>query len=151
MKKILMRSDAGSVPRVRSNEAEMNPVETFSPAGTHTPIGPYCHIAKVGPFISISATAGFDPATDRLVGPDPYSQTRQIIKLFKVMLGSVGSDLRHVIHVNIFLKRMSDLHDVNRAYAVGMGDHLPARTVIEVNDLPKPGAALTMNLTAVVK
>jgi 2-iminobutanoate/2-iminopropanoate deaminase len=30
-----------------------------------------------------------------------------------------------------------------------MGDHRPARTVIGVNELPKPGILLTMNLTAV--
>jgi 2-iminobutanoate/2-iminopropanoate deaminase len=30
-----------------------------------------------------------------------------------------------------------------------LGDHRPARTVIGVNDLPKPGVRLTMNLTAV--
>jgi hypothetical protein len=33
-----------------------------------------------------------------------------------------------------------------------MEEHRPARTVIGVNDLlPKPGALLTMNLTAVVR
>jgi 2-iminobutanoate/2-iminopropanoate deaminase len=30
-----------------------------------------------------------------------------------------------------------------------MGDHRPARTVIGVRELPKPGVRLTMNLTAV--
>jgi 2-iminobutanoate/2-iminopropanoate deaminase len=30
-----------------------------------------------------------------------------------------------------------------------MGDHRPARTVIGANALPKEGALLTMNLTAV--
>lgn len=30
-----------------------------------------------------------------------------------------------------------------------MGDHRPSRTVIGVNELPKPGVLLTMNLTAV--
>jgi 2-iminobutanoate/2-iminopropanoate deaminase len=40
---------------------------------------------------------------------------------------------------------------MNRAYAAGMGSHRPARTVISVQDLPKPGVLLTMNLTAVTK
>ena len=38
---------------------------------------------------------------------------------------------------------------MNVAYAAMMGGHRPARTVIGVNDLPKPGIRLTMNLTAV--
>jgi 2-iminobutanoate/2-iminopropanoate deaminase len=32
-----------------------------------------------------------------------------------------------------------------------MGNHLPARTVIGVNELPRPGVLVTMNLTAVTR
>ena len=67
------------------------------------------------------------------------------------MLQSVGSDLDHVIHVNVFLKEMRDFEEMNRAYVEMMGEHRPARTVIGVNELPKPGVLLTMNLTAVTK
>ena len=128
-----------------------NTVETSTPANTPTPIGPYNHIAKVGQFISISATAGVNPATGLLAGADVYSQARQILASFRVMLQSVGSDLSHVLHVNVFLKDMTDFDEMNRAYVEMMGDHHPARTVIGVNQLPKPGARLTMNLTAVTK
>ena len=126
-------------------------VETFTPPNTPEPIGPYSHIAKVGQFISIGGTAGVDPATGELAGPDVYSQTKQILKSFKVMLESVESDLNHVIHVNVFLKDMRDFESMNRAYVEMMGDHRPARTVVGVNELPKPGVLLTMNLTAVTK
>ena len=124
-------------------------VETSTPANTPNPIGPYNHIAKVGPFISIGGTAGFDPATGELAGTDVRSQTRQILESFRVMLASVGSDLNHVIHVNVFLKDMRDFDEMNRAYVDMMGDHRPARTVIGVSERPKPGILLTMNLTAV--
>ena len=40
---------------------------------------------------------------------------------------------------------------MNRAYIEKMGAHRPARTVIGVNELPKPGVMLTMNLTAVTR
>lgn len=129
----------------------MPQVETSTPAGTPTPIGPYNHIAKVGPFISIGGTAGIDPATGQLAGPDVSSQTRRILKSFAVMLASVGSDLDHVLHINIFLAEMSDFEAMNGAYVEMMGNHRPARTVIGVSELPKPGVRLTMNLTAVAK
>jgi 2-iminobutanoate/2-iminopropanoate deaminase len=124
-------------------------VETSTPPGTPAPIGPYNHIAKAGPFVSIGGTAGVDPATGRLAGPDVAAQTRQILKSFQVMLRSVGSDLQHVLHINIFLKDMADFEAMNRAYVEGMGAHRPARTVIGVAELPKPGVLLTMNLTAI--
>ena len=44
---------------------------------------------------------------------------------------------------------MSDFDAMNAAYIEKMGDHRPARTVVGVRELPKPGVLLTVNLTAV--
>ena len=126
-------------------------VETRTPPNTPTPIGPYSHISIVDRFITIGGTAGFDPATGRLAGTDVASQTSRILDSFKVMLESVGSDLDHIIHVNIFLLEMRDFDAMNAAYVAKMGDHRPARTVIGVRELPRPGVILTMNLTAVTR
>ncbi len=126
-------------------------VETFTPPNTPVPIGPYNHIAKVGPFITIGGTAGVNPATGQLAGADIASQTKQILASFQVMLEAVNSDLKHIVHINIFLKQMSDFDAMNRAYIEMMREHRPARTVIGVNELPKPGVLLTMNLTAVTR
>ncbi len=126
-------------------------VETSTPPNTPQPIGPYNHIAKVGQTITIGGTAGVNPVTGQLAGPDVYAQTMQILKSFKVMLESANSDLEHVVHVNVFLKDMRDFERMNQAYVEQMGSHRPARTVIGVNELPKPGVLLTMNLTAVTK
>jgi len=131
-------------------EAAMCPnVETLTPPNTPTPIGPYSHIAKVGDSITIGGVAGFDPATGILAGDDVFAQTVQILTSFQTMLASVGSDLDHVVHINIFLKHMADFDRMNDAYIQVMGDRRPARTAIGVNELPKPGLLLTMNLTAV--
>jgi 2-iminobutanoate/2-iminopropanoate deaminase len=126
-------------------------VQTSTPPNTPKPIGPYNHIAKVGSFITIGGTAGVNPATGQLAGSDVASQTKQILDLFSVMLESVNSDLEHVVHINVFLKNMSDFEAMNQAYVEKMGDHRPARTVIGVSELPKPGVLLAMNLTAVTK
>jgi 2-iminobutanoate/2-iminopropanoate deaminase len=129
----------------------MPTVATFTPPGTPTPIGPYSHIAKVGASITIGGTAGFDPATGALAGPDIETQTTRILESFRVMLAAVDSDFAHVVHINVFLLHMRDFEAMNRAYIAVMGDHRPARTVIGVAELPKPGVLLTMNLTAVTR
>ena len=126
-------------------------IETSTPPNTPKPIGPYNHIAKVGSFITTGGTAGVNPATGQLAGSDVASQTKQILESFRVMLESVDSDLSHVVHVNAFLKNMADFEEMNRAYIEAIGDHRPARTVIGVSELPKPGVLLTMNLSAVTK
>jgi 2-iminobutanoate/2-iminopropanoate deaminase len=127
----------------------MPEVETSTPANTPRPIGPYSHIAKVGSFVTIGGTAGVDPATGELAGTEIQSQTRQILDTFQVMLESVGSDLAHVVHINVFLGQMTDFEAMNAAYVEKMGSHRPARTVIGVRELPKPGVLLIMSLTAV--
>ena len=130
-------------------EPVMPTVETSIPPNTPEPIGPYSHVAKVGSQITIGGVAGVDPATNELAGPDVGSQTRAILDSFATMLTSVGSGLDHVIHVNVFLADMADFAAMNEAYAERMGSHRPARTVIGVHELPKPGFRLTMNLAAV--
>ena len=126
-------------------------VETFTPAGMFEPIGPYSHLSKVGPFVTISGTPGVDSSTSELAGIDAYSQSKQIVKNFRLMLAEVGASLEDVMHVHVFLKRVDDFQEMNRAYAEEFGSHRPARTVICVADLPKAGALMTMNLTAYVR
>ena len=131
----------------------MPTVETATPPNTPTPIGPYSHVAKVGGFIAIGGTAGVDPSTGQLAGSDVASQTRQILRNFAVMLEAVGSDLGHVIHVDVFLLDIADFGAMNEAYVEAFapfGGHRPARTAIGVAALPKDGAVVTMGLTAVV-
>ncbi len=126
-------------------------VETFTPADTMEPIGPYRHIAKVGPFITIGAIAGVDPTTGELAGPDITSQTRQILDAFDLMLRSVNSGFERVLHVNVYLRDMDDFAEMNAAYADKLGACRPARTAIAVADLPKRDALVTMSLTAISK
>jgi 2-iminobutanoate/2-iminopropanoate deaminase len=129
----------------------MPDVETWTPPGTPAPIGPYSHVARVGSWVTIGGVAGFDPETGELAGPDVASQTRRVLASIAVMLESAGSDLAHVVHVNVFLLEMADFQPMNAAYADAMGEHRPARTVIGVRELPKPGVRLTMNVTAVTR
>lgn len=113
------------------------------------PIGPYSHVVSCGDWITISAIAGVNPATGELAGPDVRSQTLQILGAFEILLEMAGSDLQHAVQINVFLKTMDDFAEMNEAYAEKMALWRPARTCIAVLDLPKPGARLTMNLTAV--
>jgi 2-iminobutanoate/2-iminopropanoate deaminase len=129
----------------------MPSVITSTPDNAPRPIGPYSHIARVGDFLTIGGVAGVDSSTGELVGKDVGAQTRQILKNMSALLESANSNLEHVIHVNVFLLHMTDFEEMNGAYAESLGAHRPARTVIGVNELPKPGLLLTMNLTATVR
>ena len=126
-------------------------LQTFIPANLPQPLGPYSHVAKAGQLITISAIAGMDPGTGKLVGQDAYSQARQTLKLCEVMLAAADSDLEHVVHINLFLKKIEDLDEVDRACDETLGRDRPAGTVVVVPDLPKPGALVTMSLIAITR
>jgi 2-iminobutanoate/2-iminopropanoate deaminase len=53
------------------------------------------------------------------------------------------------MHINVFLLDMGDFAAMNAAYVEKMGVRRPARTAVSVTGLPKPGAVVTMNLTAI--
>jgi 2-iminobutanoate/2-iminopropanoate deaminase len=129
----------------------MPDVVTIIPKNAPAPIGPYSHIAKVGTFITIGGVAGIDPRTGELAGRDVGAQALQVLKNMSTLLASADSDLEHVVHVNVFLLHMSDFEEMNRVYAECLCSHRPARTVIGVRELPKPGVLLTMSLTAVTR
>src|SRR5262249_42954061 len=88
-------------------------VETFTPHDVMRPIGPYSHIAKAGPLVWISGTAGVDPATGQLAGPDACSQARQILRSVRTLLAGIGAGMEQVTHVQVFLKRMDDFEAMN--------------------------------------
>lgn len=124
-------------------------IENHTPDNLFAPIGPYSHFSKAGNFIQISGTPGVDPNTGEMAGSDAYSQAKQILLNFQTMLDSIGLDLNHILHIHVFLKNVDDFTEMNRAYSELFRKHLPARTVICVADLPKKGALMTMNATAV--
>ena len=125
-------------------------IETITSDNMFEPIGPYNHIAKAGPFITISGTPGIDPETSQMAGDDAYSQSKQIVRNFRSMLADVDASLEDIMHVHVFLVNVEDFAEMNRAYAEEFGSHCPTRTVICVADLPKKGALMTMNATAYV-
>ena len=129
----------------------MPDVVTITPKNAPAPLGPYSHIAKVGTFMIIGGVAGIDPRTGELAGRDVEAQVRQLLENMSTLLAAADSDLEHVVHVNVLLLHMSDFEEMNRVYAECFGSHRPARTVIGVRELPKPGVLLTMSLTAVTR
>lgn len=115
------------------------------------PIGPYSHAVVAGGQVFISGTPGVDPNTGQLAGEDAYLQTHQILKNFQSILASADATLDDVVHVQVNLVNVADFSEMNRAYAEFFAEPYPARTVIGIAALPKPGALLTMNAIAVLK
>jgi len=101
------------------------------------PIGPYSQCIVVNNFVFVSGQIPIDPKTGKIVGEDIQSQTRQVLENLRAILEAAGSDLTKVVKVSVFLKDLSLFAAFNEIYAEYFKEKSPARTTVEVSNLPK--------------
>lgn len=100
-------------------------------------IGPYSQGIAAAPWVFVSGQLGIQPETGELVSSDFKSQTRQALENIRQILLAAGSDLRHVMAVDVFLTDMKKFAEFNEIYAEFYSEHQPARAVVAVSSLPK--------------
>jgi len=100
-------------------------------------IGPYNQAVEVDSFIYCSAQLGLDPTTGELV-EGIEAQTRQAMNNIDAILKAARLNLFSVFKTTIYLKNVSDFEKVNAIYGSYFTSH-PARTCVEVSNLPKGG------------
>ena len=101
------------------------------------PIGPYSQAIVCGEFVFCSGQLGLDPLTGELAGKSAGEQTERALLNLRAVLNTAGSELSHVVKVTLYLKNMKDFDEVNRMYAKHFVDGKPARSTVEVSELPK--------------
>ena len=95
-------------------------------------------------------TAGQLPMTadgDLLDDASIDVQTRQCLENIRAILEEEGLAMTDVLKVTVFLSDINDFDDMNTAYAEYFQDNPPARSAIEVANVPK-GAGLEMEAIA---
>ena len=101
-------------------------------------IGPYSQAVMTGEMLFTSGQLGIDPVTNAL--PEGVeAQTRQSLQNIRAILEAAALDLTDVIKTVVFIRNMADFSAVNEIYASFFGDHKPARSCVEVSQLPKGG------------
>lgn len=101
-------------------------------------IGPYSQAITAGNLLFTSGQLGLNPETGVL--PEGIEeQTKQSLKNVQAILEEAGFQKTDVIKTVVFLKNMSDFSAVNEIYAGFFADHKPARSCVEVAQLPKGG------------
>lgn len=109
-------------------------------------IGPYSQAWISGDLLVTSGQLGLDPVTNTL--PDSIEkQAEQSLKNIQAIVEAAGFQLTDIVKTTVFLKNMSDFAVVNQIYADFFGDHKPARSCVEVSQLPK-GGLIEIEVTA---
>jgi len=111
------------------------------------PIGPYSQAIKVGRLVFGSGQISIDPRDGKLKGEDVSEQTRIILTNISEILKEVGYSLGDIVSVTVFLKKLEDYESFNKVYSEFFKENTPARTTVEVSNLPK-GALIEINFIA---
>lgn len=99
-------------------------------------VGPYSQGIRVGPFIYTAGQIALDPATGSLVEGDVTVQTQQVLHNLQAVLEAAGAGLQHVVKTTVFLADIGDFGAMNAVYARFFDEEPPARSAVEVADLP---------------
>lgn len=108
-------------------------IETTNAPGA---VGPYSQGIKTGNFLFLSGQIGIHPETKKLVKGGVEDQTKQIFKNIEAVLAVAGASLENVVKATVFLKNMADFKKVNEIYAKHFEPPYPARSAVEVKELP---------------
>lgn len=101
-----------------------------------TSIGPFSQGIVSGDRIYVSGQGPIDPDSDEIVSEDVKIQTEQTLQNIGAILQVADCSLAEVVKANIFLTDMADYDAVNEVYAKHMTAPYPARSAVEVRDLP---------------
>lgn len=99
-------------------------------------IGPYSQGIRDGDRIYVSGQGPIDPETGEIVGDDAQAQTARTLENIDAVLSATGKSLDDVVKATVFVTDMDDYDAVNEVYAEHMSEPYPARSAVEVADLP---------------
>lgn len=110
-------------------------------------IGPYSQAVKIGNFIFLSGQIPIDPKTGELVNGDIKAQFELVIENIKNILSEAGASLHDIVKATLFLKDIKEFSEINTIYGRYFDSEPPARSTVEVSNLPK-GAKFELEVIA---
>ena len=113
-------------------------IKAVSTPNAPAAIGPYSQAIAAGDFVYLSGQLGVDPATGNMEA-GVEAQAERAIANMKAILAESGLDITRVIKTTVFLKDMGDFAAVNAIYAKHFQQPYPARSCVQVAELPKGG------------
>ena len=108
-------------------------------------IGPYSQAIDLG---SLVFTSGQIPvAPDGSVSSDVAEQARQAMENLKAVLEAAGSGMDKVVKTTVFIMNMEQFGIINEVYQQYFPQPYPARSCVQVAQLPK-GVAIEIEAIA---
>ncbi|WP_433627460.1 Rid family detoxifying hydrolase [Halomicrococcus sp. NG-SE-24] len=99
-------------------------------------IGPFSQAVRDGGRIYVSGQGPVDPESGEIVGDTVREQTARTLENVAAVLEAADRSLDDVVKATVFVRDMDDYDAVNDVYADYMTEPYPARSAVEVADLP---------------
>ena len=110
-------------------------------------IGPYAQGIIAKGFLFTSGQIPLDPKTMELAEGGIEEQAERVLKNIEAIVKEAGAEKEDVVKTTVFLKDLADFQTFNRVYDEFFEGHKPARSTVEVANLPK-GALLEIECIA---
>jgi 2-iminobutanoate/2-iminopropanoate deaminase len=123
-------------------------IEKIYPEGA-TVVGPYSPALKAGNLLFVSGQGPAQGTTEI------KEQTKTTLESIKKIIEAAGGMVSNIVKITIFLKNVKDFTEMNEAYKKffeenGVTDKFPARSTVEVSNLPLTGILLEIDAIAVL-
>lgn len=100
-------------------------------------IGPYSQGIVANGFLFTAGQIALDPDTMQMVEGDVVVQTKRVLANLKAILDEAGADWSDVVKTTVYLKNLADFPAMNEVYAQALGSATPARSTVQVEELPR--------------
>lgn len=102
-------------------------------------IGPYSQAIEANGFVFVSGQLPIVPETGAFPSECIKAQTKQSLTNMAAILEKAGCTLEDVVKTTVFLADINDFAAMNEVYAEFFKAECPARSAVEVANLPKGG------------
>ena len=99
-------------------------------------IGTYSQGSVSNGFIFTSGQIGIDPETGKLDDADFKTEVFRVLENLKAVIECGGSSINRILKLTVFLKDLSNFKEVNKVFDIFFNKDFPARSLIEVSNLP---------------
>jgi 2-iminobutanoate/2-iminopropanoate deaminase len=110
---------------------------------------PYSQAIVANGFVFVSGQLSLKPGEKVLSGGTIEEQTEQVFANLAAILEEAGSGLDKLVKTTVFLQNLGDFQGMNSVYTTHVGDRPPARSTVEVAQLPS-GALVEIEAIALV-
>ena len=111
-------------------------MEAISTSDAPQSSAPFSQAIRDGETVYVSGQGAIDADSGQIVGDDIREETTKTLENIDAILRAAGGSLDDVVKATVFLQDMRDYDAVNEVYGSYMSPPFPARSAVQVADLP---------------